>query len=124
LSALPPLATEERTFGIGSSVPIADQVHGSKQRGYWTAFPNVHNPRHSDDKRRTTTGLALNRNVTPHHLTESSADHEAKSGTDWKIGRLRPPPGLPPIRTLDDIQGRARSLLGQEHNPAEGGDKN
>lgn len=28
-----------------------------------------------------------------------------------------PPPGLPPIRTLDDIQGRARSLLGQEHNP-------
>src|SRR2546427_10083663 len=24
LSALPPLATEERTFGIGSSVPIAD----------------------------------------------------------------------------------------------------
>jgi hypothetical protein len=33
-------------------------------------------------------------------------------------------PGLPPIRTLDDIQGRARSLLGQEHNPAEGGDKN
>lgn len=88
-----------------------------------TAFPNVHNPRHSDDKRRTTTGLALNRNVTPHHLTESSADHEAKSGTDWKIGWLRPP-GLPPIRTLDDIQGRARSLLGQEHNPAEGGDKN
>jgi hypothetical protein len=59
----------------------------------------------------------------PHHLTESSADHEAKSGTDWKIGWLRPP-GLPPIRTLDDIQGRARSLLGQEHNPAEGGDKN
>ena len=42
---------------------------------------------------------------------------------DWKIGWLRPP-GLPPIRTLDDIQGRARSLLGQEHNPAEGGDKN
>jgi hypothetical protein len=104
-------------------VPIADQVHGGKQRAYWTAFPNVHNPRHSDDKRRTTTGLALNRNVTPHHLTESSADHEAKSGTDWKIGWLRPP-GLPPIRTLDDIQGRARSLLGQEHNPVEGGDKN
>jgi hypothetical protein len=98
-------------------------VHGSKQRAYWTAFPNVHNPRHSDDKRRTPTGLALNRNVTPHHLTESSADHEAKSGTDWKIGWLRPP-GLPPIRALDDIQGRARSLLGQEHNPAEGGDKN
>src|SRR5215813_7517913 len=24
LSALPPLATEERTFGIGSSVPLAD----------------------------------------------------------------------------------------------------
>ena len=39
LSALLPLATEERTFGIGSSVPIADQVHGSKQRAYWTAFP-------------------------------------------------------------------------------------
>ena len=53
-----------------------------------------------------TTGLALNRNVTPHHLTESSADHEAKSGTDWKTGWLRPP-GLPPIRTLDDIQGRS-----------------
>src|SRR5215468_8493504 len=35
---------------------------------------------------------------------------------DWKIGWLRPP-GLPPIRTLDDIQGRARSLSGQEHNP-------
>lgn len=86
-------------------------------------LPNLHNPRHSDDKRQTTTGLALNRNVTPHHLTESSADHEAKSGTDWKIGWLRPP-GLPPIRTLDDIQGRAHSLLGQEHNPAEGGDKN
>ena len=72
---------------------------------------------------RSRAELALNRNVTPHHLTESSADHEAKSGTDWKIGWLRPP-GLPPIRTLDDIQGRARSLLGQEHNPAEGGDKN
>src|SRR6266404_7017682 len=26
LSALPPLATEERTFGIGSSVPLADMV--------------------------------------------------------------------------------------------------
>src|SRR6516225_1688677 len=36
---------------------------------------------------------------------------------DWKIGCFAPPPGLPPIRTLDDIQGRARSLLGQEHNP-------
>ena len=35
---------------------------------------------------------------------------------DWKIGCFAPP-GLPPIRTLDDIQGRARSLLGQEHNP-------
>src|SRR5215471_7346395 len=42
---------------------------------------------------------------------------------DWKIGWLRPP-GLPPIHTVDDIQRRARSLLGQEHNPAEGGDKN
>jgi hypothetical protein len=30
LSALPPLTTEERTFGIGSSVPPSDQVHRSK----------------------------------------------------------------------------------------------
>ena len=40
-------------------------------------------------------------------------------GTERPTGRsaVSPPPGLPPIRTLDDIQGRARSLLGQEHNP-------
>jgi hypothetical protein len=86
-------------------------------------LPNLHNPRHSYCKGRTTTGLALDTDVTAHHLTEVLAYNEAKSGTDWKIGWLRPP-GLPPIRTLDDIQGRAHSLLGQEHNPAEGGDKN
>jgi hypothetical protein len=34
LSALPPLATEERTFGIGSSVPKPDVSNRSKQRGY------------------------------------------------------------------------------------------
>ena len=30
LSALPPLATEERTFGIGSSVPEADSCTATK----------------------------------------------------------------------------------------------
>jgi hypothetical protein len=36
LSALPPLATEERTFGIGSSVPEGDHSHRSKQPHYST----------------------------------------------------------------------------------------
>src|SRR5262245_22354676 len=31
LFALPPLATEERTFGIGSSVPESDIMHRSKR---------------------------------------------------------------------------------------------
>src|SRR5262249_56523204 len=67
---------------------------------------------------RSRAGLALNRNVTPHHLTKSFADHEAKSGTDWKIGWLRPP-GLPPIPTLHDIHRDARSLLRHNQNPAQ-----
>ena len=33
LSALPPLATEERTFGIGSSVPVGD-IRSAKIRLY------------------------------------------------------------------------------------------
>src|SRR5262245_2735249 len=44
-------------------------------------FPNLHNPRHSDCKGRTTTGLALDRDVAAHHLTEAPADHETKAST-------------------------------------------
>src|ERR1700730_211351 len=44
-------------------------------------LPNLHNPRHSDCKGRTTTGLALDRDVAAHHLAEPFTDHEAESGT-------------------------------------------
>src|ERR1700730_12428828 len=43
-------------------------------------FLNLHNPRHSDCKGRTTTGLALDRDVAAHHLAEPAADHETKAG--------------------------------------------
>src|SRR5262245_43460905 len=41
LSALPPLATEERTFGIGSSVPIADSYTAAKNSLSGTARPSI-----------------------------------------------------------------------------------
>jgi hypothetical protein len=43
-------------------------------------LPNLHNQGHSDCKGRTTTGLALDRDVTAHHLTEASAYNEAEAG--------------------------------------------
>jgi hypothetical protein len=43
-------------------------------------LPSLHNPRHVDCKGRTTTGLALDGNITAHHLTKAAADHETKAG--------------------------------------------
>src|ERR1700730_1189456 len=43
-------------------------------------LPNLYNPRHSDCKGGTTTGLALDRNVAAHHLTKPFTDCEAKAG--------------------------------------------
>jgi hypothetical protein len=61
-------------------VPGPDQVHRSKNRGLLGGLPNLHNPRHSDCKGRTATGLTLDGDVTAHHLTEASAYNEAEAG--------------------------------------------
>src|SRR3984893_768964 len=42
-------------------------------------LPNLYNPRHSDCKGRTTTGLARHRNVAAHHLTEAFADRQCRT---------------------------------------------
>src|ERR1700730_2712673 len=43
-------------------------------------FPDLHNPRHSDCKGRTTTRLTLDRDVAAHHLTEAFTDREPEAG--------------------------------------------
>ena len=47
--------------------------------GLLDGLPNLHNPRHSDRKGRTTTGLAFDRDVPAHHLAEPPADDEPKA---------------------------------------------
>src|ERR1700730_4417812 len=60
-------------------VPLADQVHRSKQRALLGGIPVLHTPRHSNYEGRTTTGLALDRDVAAHHLAEPPADDEPKT---------------------------------------------
>src|SRR5262249_38167980 len=66
--------------GHAHFVPTADEVQCSKQRVLLGVRPGFHNLRHSDCKGGTTTGLALDRDVATHHLTEAPADHETKAG--------------------------------------------
>ena len=40
---------------------------------------NLHNSRQPNRERRAATGLALDRDVAPHHLTETPADRETKT---------------------------------------------
>jgi hypothetical protein len=56
-------------------------------------LPNLHNPRHSDCKGRTTTGLALDRDVAAHHLAEAFADRQAKARAAIFACRGRGRPG-------------------------------
>src|SRR5262249_4048807 len=53
------------------SVPLADQVHRSKTACLLGGLLNLHNPRQSDCKSRAAAGLACDRNIVAHHLTEA-----------------------------------------------------
>src|SRR5215472_8365509 len=58
---------------VAMSGPSAPQQIACQLGG----LPNLHAPRHSDCKGRTATGLACDRNIAAHHLTEPPAYNEA-----------------------------------------------
>src|SRR6478735_5323521 len=59
---------------------FADPLGGLRARLGHNRLADLHNPRKPDRERRTLAGLALDRDVAPHHLAEAFADREPKTG--------------------------------------------
>src|ERR1700738_4017775 len=61
-------------------VPLADQVHCSKQRTYWVAFPTstIRGTRIVNVEPRP--GSLSTRDVAPHHAAKMPADGKAEAG--------------------------------------------
>src|SRR5215831_17065356 len=88
LSALPPLATEERTFGIGSSVPLADKHTAAKpthqlDRSGTTFFGSDAKNKTIQTQRRTTS-LYKNSPVRFHAIGSVDTLHLTTPGVEKK----------------------------------------
>jgi hypothetical protein len=69
-----------RRISSGPSRAISGPSAPQQTACLLNGLPNLHDPRHSDCKGRTTTGLALDRDVATHHLAETPTNSEAKAG--------------------------------------------
>ena len=78
----PKTFTHKETYAVQQKLLMVFQPRLSYvgQIGRHGFLGNFHNSRQPDRKGRAAAGLALDRDVAAHHLTEAPADHETKAG--------------------------------------------